>query len=61
MVPERCDEQVHCQNSEKEPYEISKADWREVWTFLKEYSAYPDKFINMLAQLKACEKDTLVW
>lgn len=47
-LPERHDEQVNCHNNLEPSDDILKIEWRKDLTQFNEYTAYSDKFINML-------------
>lgn len=47
---EGCNEQVHFQNAAKELDETKNNDWCKDITLADEYSAYSEKFINILSQ-----------
>lgn len=52
-IPESGDEQVDLPNVVKESVRISKTDLHEDLIFSDEYSAYRDKFINMLTEFES--------
>lgn len=50
--PESHDQQVDLPSPVKQPDEILKTAWREDLTLLDDFSAYRDKFINILTQFE---------